>query len=153
MRGGRLRAGGPRASRAWLAVGVVVALVALVPASGCAIGLLQGGLVREAELSYCEAPVGFEDEVLSLSERSDVRVGADGAVVGFCCPMSAVAALEEVSAELGNRGWTLVESGSDRSATFVKREGRYRWLFVACTEVAGETSVVVTNDGYGKEDD
>lgn len=143
----------PQASRAWLAAGIVVALIALVPASGCAVGLLQGGLVREVELSYCEAPAGFEDEVLSLSGRSDVRVGADGAVVGFCCPANAAETLEEVSAELGERGWTLVESGSDRAATFVKREGCYRWLFVACTEVAGETSVVVTNDGHGKEDD
>lgn len=148
-----MRVGCPQASRAWLAVGIVAVLVALVPASGCAVGLLQGGLVREAELSYCEAPAGFEDEVLSLSGRSDVRVGADGAVVGFCCPANAAEAFEEVSTDLGNRGWNLVESGSDRSATFVKREGRYRWLFVVCTDVAGETSVVVTNDGYGKEDD
>lgn len=139
--------------RALRALAVVAVLILAVPASGCAAGILQSGIVQEVAFVEASVPEGFEEEVLSLASRGDVRVGADGAVVGFCCSGDAPAALAEVAVELAEKGWMRVESGSDAAASFVKREGHYRWLFVSCTEVSGEVSVVVTSDGCAKEDE
>lgn len=135
------------------AIAVVALLVLAVPVSGCMAGVLQSEVIQEAVTAEAEVPEGFEDEVLSLSGRSDVRVGAGGAVVGFCCSGTAPEVFAGVAAELAQAGWSQVESGSDIASTFVKPSGRYRWLFVTCTEVSGEVSVVITNDGYAKEDD
>ena len=96
-----------------------------------------------------QLPEGFQEEVLSLEGRKDVRVGAGGQVVGFverADPQEAFAAL---SAELEAGGWAAIDSGRDDCGSFVKGGGRFAWVFVSCVRVGEATSVVVSTVAAG----
>lgn len=87
-------------------------------------------------------PEGFAAEALAL-DGVDARVSESGPVVGYSAADEPEEALASVEAELSSKGWTAVESGNAAAQTFVKGEGRYRWLSVSCTRVGEATSVVV----------
>lgn len=89
------------------------------------------------------SPLPFEDEVLALSGREDARLSADGRVAGFLTDASPGEAFSEASRELEKRGWKAVESGHPSLGSFVKREGKCRWVLVECMEAGQATSVVV----------
>lgn len=92
-------------------------------------------------------PEGFQDEVLSLEGREDVRVGADGTVVGFVDRADAQAAFASLKGELEETGWTAIGSGRDDCGSFVKDEGRFTWLFASCVPSGSATSVVISIAG------
>ena len=89
-------------------------------------------------------PEGFQEEVLRLEGREDVRVAAQGPVVGFVERSDAPSAFAALSAELEAAGWASVDSGRDDCGSFVKEEGRFTWLFVSCVWSGEATSVVIT---------
>lgn len=89
-------------------------------------------------------PEGFQEEVLRLEDREDVRVAAQGPVVGFVERSDAPSAFAALSAELEAAGWASVDSGRDDCGSFVKEEGRFTWLFVSCVWSGEATSVVIT---------
>lgn len=89
-------------------------------------------------------PEGFQEEVLRLEDREDVRVAAQGPVVGFVERSDAPSAFAALSAELEAAGWASVDSGRDDCGSFVKEEGRFIWLFVSCVWSGEATSVVIT---------
>ena len=85
----------------------------------------------------------FEQEVLSLFGREDLRAFDEGGLVGFVVEGDAEEAFASLRSELEDLGWTAVSSGSATAGSFVKGGGRYRWAFVSCTGVGDATSVVV----------
>ena len=89
-------------------------------------------------------PEGFQEEVLRLEDREDVRVAAQGPVVGFVERSDAPSAFAALSAELEAAGWASVDSGRDDCGSFVKEEGRFTWLFISCVWSGEATSVVIT---------
>lgn len=97
----------------------------------------------EGALGAGEAPPSFEDEVLSLEGRADVRVDERGGVVGFSVEGRAGEAFAAVSRELEEKGWTGIESGAATCGTFVKDGGAYRWAFTSCVQVGNAACVVV----------
>lgn len=97
----------------------------------------------EGALGAREAPPSFEDEVLSLEGRADVRVDERGGVVGFSVEGRAGEAFATVTRELEAKGWTGVESGAATCGTFAKDGGAYRWAFASCVQVGSTACVVV----------
>lgn len=93
-------------------------------------------------------PEGFQDEVLSLEGREDVRVGADGTVVGFVDRADTQEAFASLRGELEDAGWTAIGSGRDDCGSFVKDEGRFTWLFARCVPTGSVTSVVISIAGF-----
>lgn len=85
----------------------------------------------------------FSEEVLSVEGRADVRVGAEGSVVGFTTLSSPEVAFEEMQASLGGRGWIFVPSGNATQGSFVKDCGEITWVYVTCVGVGKTTSVVM----------
>lgn len=92
-------------------------------------------------------PEWFSDEVFDVAGKTDLMANGDWSVVSWTEREDAPAVLEEVAASLRARGWAVVESGMEQVVTCVKEEGRCQWLWLSCTEVAGETSVVVQVTG------
>ncbi|MEF9875779.1 MAG: hypothetical protein RRZ85_06160 [Gordonibacter sp.] len=88
-------------------------------------------------------PEGFENEVLPVGQLSDLRVNDTGTVVGFSLPAEPVDAFGLLAQSLSDRGWRAVPAGGGSSGTFVKEEGRFIWLYIACVRVGDTTSVVV----------
>ncbi|WP_232050935.1 hypothetical protein [Arabiibacter massiliensis] len=88
-------------------------------------------------------PEGFEEEALSLARRTEARVDGRAGIVGFSTEEDAAASFAAIAEELAAKGWEGVESGVPSCGTFVKGEGRHRWLFVSCVQVGGGASVVV----------
>lgn len=89
-----------------------------------------------------EVSADFEAEVLS-SEDKTFWVANDGSTVGFSFDGSAKEACEYMTTCLGEKGWTVIESGSDAVLTFAKGTGAYRWIGMSATEVGQTTSVVL----------
>lgn len=90
-----------------------------------------------------DAPPWFAEEVCDTAGKTDLLANEAWSVVSWTEREDAPAVLEEVAASLRARGWAVVESGMEQVVTCVKEEGRCQWLWLSCTEVAGETSVVV----------
>ena len=85
----------------------------------------------------------FEREVMSLVDFKDVQVAGDGKIISFYSSRPCDAVLKMCCERLADNGWSWVESGEDRFVSFLKTDGLYTWLYLSCTEVAGETSVVM----------
>lgn len=150
MRRARASPLGARLVRAVLALGLLAALVVVAGEAGT---LMASGVFREAanpalweegEAEPSSAPLpGFEDEVLVLAGCSDARVDEGAGVVGFSSRNDAEEAFRSVANELTERGWQQTGGGMPAGGTFTKADGAYRWLFVSCTQVGQEASVVV----------
>lgn len=104
---------------------------------------VERALDEEGVVGRARAPDGFEEEVLLLHGRVDVRVDERARVVGFTMSGTAEEVFLAVSRDLEALGWIGVESGLPNCGTFVKDEGLYRWLFASCVWTGGSTSVVV----------
>lgn len=135
------------------AIGAVVLLLAGLAASDAFGQAMQPSVLGEvaawdgvssAERSVQVAlPRGFEDEVLAVADERELAVDERGRVVGFVRSRESEQAFSSVAEELERGGWTHVPSGWAACGSFVKGEGAYRWVFVACVEAGGATSVVV----------
>lgn len=93
----------------------------------------------------------FEDEAFSLKGRHDLRVGGRGCVLGFLEDGSAEGQFNRYAKQLVGAGWMQVPSGQKSSGSFVKKTGRLRWMFLACTKVADRVSVVAQCSGDDEE--
>lgn len=107
----------------------------------------DAGFDTGSSAASAPVPEGFQDEVLSLEGREDVRVGADGTVVGFVDRAGAQEAFASLRGELEDTGWTAIDSGRDDCGSFVKDEGRFTWLFASCVPTGSATSVVISIAG------
>lgn len=130
------------------AMAIVAVLVAALALSLAASSLSGPGVLHEAAAAYGRKggdalPEGFEDEAFRLRAKEEVRVDEKSGLVGFSCDGGVDVVFESVEKELLARGWTGVDSESKGWGSFVKSEGRYRWMFVTCVDVGGSTSVVV----------
>lgn len=88
-------------------------------------------------------PESFTSECLDLSGRHDITIAGDGTLVGFVEDGCADEVFDAVASQLDLKGWTLLESGSNTQATFMKEDGSHRWLYVSCVQVSDKTSVVI----------
>ncbi|WP_165247789.1 hypothetical protein [Adlercreutzia sp. ZJ141] len=141
--------------RALRALAIVVAIIALVPASAAvadpeaqltSVGLVShvGSLLHQVDLlEQTSLPDGFEDEVMSFERYYERRCDLDAQVVGFSLDANIDESLNEIRQQLTAKGWDEVRSGVDGCSTFTKSSGRYQWAFVQCVPIEGWTSVVV----------
>lgn len=99
-------------------------------------------LAHTTQCSYGAPPEAFEEELVSCSECGvDAFLVAEG-LVGFECSGNKEEAYSKLDGLLSARGWSRVETDADQGGfTYVKDEGRYRWLFLSCSEVSGSVSV------------
>ncbi|NGM17213.1 hypothetical protein GMI70_04180 [Eggerthellaceae bacterium zg-893] len=144
------------------AVALVVAVLALVAASGVVEHAMRPSVASEAasafgasDASISEAldegkedgsallPASFHSEVGMDAEATSVCVDDAAKIVSYVAAGSADQVFEDVRGRLEGKGWHAVESGLAACGSFAKEEGAYRWLFVACLDVAGGTSVVL----------
>ena len=96
-----------------------------------------------ASAGGADVPEAFSREIGFLPQARDIRSGGDGAVVGYIVPLESEVAAGQLAEHMAARGWTAVSLGSLEGATFVKREGTYRWALATCTQVGSATSVVM----------
>lgn len=134
-----------RRRRAW---GIVTVLAVGLLISFAVSSFAQPGVLREAAgASVPESgigpPEGFEGEAFRLDAREDVRVDEENGLVGFSCYGEVDEVLVSLEGELKASGWKSVSSGNEGWESFVKNEGRYRWMFVTCVDVGESVSVVV----------
>lgn len=139
---GEGQSGGAQVAQAGESVGSAISAVG----SGDVEGLAQ--TLSEKPLSQygTELPEGAQSEV-PFHAGSLCSVGSDGVVVGFTSEGDVSSAFSQVKAEMEEKDWTYVSSGSLAAATFAKDDGTYRWATASCTEVSGGTAVVVNARG------
>ena len=155
-----------RLTRALLAI---AALVAIAPASNLVAGAFQSAspavgartgmranalvdvanplttLERAEELAQAgtaQLPEYFREEIGLPDGARDARVNEDGTVVGCTVDATPDAALQLVSARMGQGGWLKVDLGDGMGATFVKDGGFCTWALVTCTQTGRTTSIV-----------
>ncbi|NHM15851.1 hypothetical protein GMI69_04080 [Eggerthellaceae bacterium zg-887] len=144
------------------AVALVVAVLALVAASGVVEHAMRPSVASEAASAFGASdasisevlgqgeeenaallPASFHAEVGMDAEVASVRVDDAAKIVSYVAAGSADQVFEDVCRRLEGKGWHAVESGLATCGSFAKEEGVYRWLFVACLDVADGTSVVL----------
>ena len=97
---------------------------------------------EEAEVSTA-LPDGFEE--VGLSFASDASLVSDGEhLIGAVISGDSEAVFDELSADLIEAGWIAIESGVDGVGSFVREQGSYTWLALACYEVGETTGVVIS---------
>lgn len=158
-------------SRALRAVAVVVAIVASIPLIdfiGRAVRLgsmayevssgagseeslqLEGVALGEAQGSDA-VPVSFQQETFSFEALDCVRCSVNSGVTSFLMQGSSGDAFASVSEWLKASGWSCIESGQENMASFVKKDGRYRWLFVSCVATGSQVTVVLQCEEFYDE--
>ena len=98
---------------------------------------------EEGRNESARLPAGFEEELFPLTGFYDVRVSQAGGVIGLLSHEPVHEVMEALDRELASRGWAKAPSGQEGCASYVKAEGVYTWLLIACTEVDGDVSVLV----------
>lgn len=88
----------------------------------------------------------FSSEVINTKEinANSVKVDDGNNVVSFNLPKEAKESFVYLKNYLQKRKWNYVESGNVYAASFWKDEGKYKWLFLNCIKMNGETNVVIT---------
>lgn len=152
-----------QARRAIRAVLIVAALVLVVPISDFACSAFWAGRVAAETASAAwnpshsfdvgavfgvdsasgSVPLLFEEETFALTDFEDLKCSADGSVLSFVVKSSSNQAFRDVRTRLEQSGWVCQESGAPNMASFFKATGRYRWMFVSCSQAGGRTSVVL----------
>lgn len=77
-------------------------------------------------------PDFFQEEFFEVEGASEYFVGADGGVVGVHFKSNASEVLLQITEELREKGWAVIESGSKTQVSFVKSSGRYSYAFLEC---------------------
>lgn len=89
-------------------------------------------------------PKGFAEEVLDPSGVACTACYCAEGVVGMLCKGESEGVLADAAAALEERGWLAVDGGGGVDGlTFSKDEGRYRWVYLACSQVSGSSSLWV----------
>jgi hypothetical protein len=89
-----------------------------------------------------ELPEAFDEEI-GLQGDSPLAVSSNGRTIGFTRVGTSAEVMSSIQSDLESKGWVYVASGQDSAATFVKDEGKFRWLAVTCVTVGDEVSVVL----------
>lgn len=158
----RKKGGSPHCQRVLRASAIIVAIVVgvcvvdgvLLAVEGASAAAERASLLNEEVLSLAdgsEVPAWFAEELFSVQGCSDVRVAAGGAVVGFSATASAADEFTALAALMEQKGWTLMESGIESGASFLKDDGLCTWAWISCADIAGKTSVVVQCAGNFQE--
>ena len=92
-------------------------------------------------------PPVFFDEIGFLPDARDVRVSADGAIVGYVVDDGVEEALANLLLHMEARGWAGVSLGGVDGYTFLKDSGQCTWVLATCTQVGDVTSVVMRVSG------
>lgn len=95
-----------------------------------------------ADAGGAAVPDAFAQEIGLLSGARDVRVSADGSVVGYMVDDACESVLERLNERMESLGWSSVSLGGASGATYVKASGACTWALVTCLQVEGATSVV-----------
>lgn len=97
-------------------------------------------------------PADFESLVFSTRGFKQLQHSPDGRIVGLVRGGSPETVMGQCSERMQANGWTYIESGQGTRASFLKGEGAYRWAYVDCTAVGGDTSVVIVLDRGGENE-
>lgn len=95
-----------------------------------------------------DIPENYLEEVVDVFsfDAHLIMIDKSEKIVGFSIDSDAATSFNNLKEQLISRGWNYVDSGSSTSSSFYKNNGNYKWLFVNCVNVGGETSVVLTVD-------
>lgn len=88
-------------------------------------------------------PDGFSEEVLGPDDLGDCAACycSDG-VVGMVFEGDSEDLSDAAASVLEGKGWKLADKGPSGSGmTFLKGSGRYRWAYLACSQVSGSVSL------------
>ena len=90
----------------------------------------------------------FLDEVIDVNKinAKDIKIDNSNKVVGFTLSNDASYSFILIRNCLIDKGWEFVESGNSTSGSFYKNNGKYRWIFLNCINVGGESSIVLTSN-------
>jgi hypothetical protein len=88
-------------------------------------------------------PTYYEQEAYLPDSYYDVRVSDKENVIGFLSKEPCATVFEACSNQMLAKGWTEVPSGQAYCSTFLKTEGIYRWALISCSDVSGDSSIVV----------
>ena len=88
-------------------------------------------------------PPWFSEQVGLPSGAREVRVSADGAVVGFILDGSPDSAVDDVDNRMRAHGWTSADLGGIDGKTYIKTSGKSEWIVMTATQVGSSTSVVM----------
>lgn len=106
-------------------------------------GAVLDGSIDAYELAAASRADAFADEVASLAGRNEGRIDEESRIIGWTCEGAAPDVLSLVAAELEQKGWRRMESGSATCASFTKASGCYRWAFLMCAQIGSSVSVVI----------
>lgn len=101
----------------------------------------------ETEEKYNDSlPDGFREEVIDPEklDAQNLKVGIEGKVIGFIVKAYADEVSEVFRNLLKSGNWKETESGNKLETTFTKKDGEYNWLYLSCSPMGKETSVVIT---------
>lgn len=96
-------------------------------------------------------PASFERETFPFSSLRSVCCSKENGVIGFSLEGTAVSSFVCVREWLESSGWSCQESGRSNMASFSKGDGAYRWLFVSCEAIGGQSLVVMQCSGFQEE--
>lgn len=109
--------------------------------------LESAGKVGEGQI-----PEGFQQELFSLDWVHSLRSSPEQGVVGFLAKGPADQVFSQLRAHMEQSGWSCSSQASPYGATFTKEQGCYRWVFVSCSQLSGQTSVVLQGLTKPKEE-
>ena len=160
-----MRRAEPMRVRTWRASLIVAAAVLAMSFAGSVESAAKSGVLHEAlepslwgfgeetfnlveildgpSVQSPDVPSLFEEEVLALDGRIDLRTNTRAGLVGFAVKESPEQAFTLLTSELEGKGWSHIESGSEMCATFAKAGGTYHWVYLSCVRSATVTCVVV----------
>ncbi|MEG0323910.1 MAG: hypothetical protein RR547_01550 [Raoultibacter sp.] len=159
--------------KAGMAMGIIAALIGLALALDACIPLTHSALQRDVAIvaddsasgaasvdaqsalsgvfeegshvsGYSDQlPEGFSNEVIDGDGFDEVLVAEGGSVLGFVGSGSATGTFSRVSDELMAKGWLPIGGEQEAMGTFVKKDGTYTWLMLACSGVGDQATAVV----------
>ena len=123
----------------------------IAPADGGPVSYQEGRtpdevLDRAEELlgeTLSPIPVWYSEQVGLPSGAREVRVSADGTVVGFILDGSSDSAVDDMGDRMRAHGWTSADLGGIDGKTYIKTGGEPEWIVMTATQVGSSTSVVM----------
>lgn len=142
--------------RTWQAVSILCAVFIFVGVSAFIEGHASSGYALQATdaLLFGDGVLGddsaqlkhttsFMQEIGLPSDAYEVKYQESVQTVGYIVPQPLCEFYPQFFSALRVRGWEEIESNLVGTATSVKQDGTYRWLFVTCVDVADACSVVL----------
>lgn len=105
--------------------------------------LLFGNGMLQDDSAALKNDATFMNEIGLPSGAYEVKHQERVNTIGYLIPQSLDGFYPQLFNALRVRGWEEIESNLVGTATFVKQDGVYTWLFVTCVDVADACSVVL----------